>query len=364
MTAQRCPECGTQRDADGNAGCECPIPTTAASGAGGAAERAEAIAAAEDFDPLRIRPYVTLPEYPAAEPTAGPEPGTEPGPGQGQRPGPGAEAPTAAMPALPATGLPPSAATPLAGTADSPRPADIGLFGDVPPPLGGTYEDYGDDGEDGEAEGDGAADDPALRRRGRLRRKSVMALAVAAVVAAVVGAGVLVVELLPASEHGPRALPDERASVPRAAPSTESEASAPGVVQPLGSPTAAPSGPASPSAAATSAEPSPSATPTPSASPSDSASGRPTGTASGDPDDGAESGAATLSEGANGPAVTDLQRRLNQEQLYTGEEDGVFDAEVREAVHRYQFSFNVRGDRTGDYGPNTRRSLESRTDGS
>ncbi|HWU10627.1 MAG TPA: peptidoglycan-binding protein, partial [Streptomyces sp.] len=57
MTGHMCPECGGEQGARPRAGCAC--------GAGAAARagreaRAAEIAAAEDFDPLRIRPYVTL----------------------------------------------------------------------------------------------------------------------------------------------------------------------------------------------------------------------------------------------------------------------------------------------------------------
>ncbi|MGW6510897.1 peptidoglycan-binding protein, partial [Streptomyces niveus] len=60
MTGQLCPECGTPRDAYGRpgAGCDC-------------SERA-AIAAAEDFHPLRIRPYVALKEPDGATPSTPP----------------------------------------------------------------------------------------------------------------------------------------------------------------------------------------------------------------------------------------------------------------------------------------------------
>src|SRR5690606_35063853 len=51
-----CPECGARRNGDNTPSCAC---TTRASDALRDARTAEA-AAAEDFDPLRIRPYVDL----------------------------------------------------------------------------------------------------------------------------------------------------------------------------------------------------------------------------------------------------------------------------------------------------------------
>jgi hypothetical protein len=53
---RRCPECGAPRDADNTPSCAC---TRRASEALRETRTAEA-AAAEDFDPLRIRPYVEL----------------------------------------------------------------------------------------------------------------------------------------------------------------------------------------------------------------------------------------------------------------------------------------------------------------
>ncbi|WLW55454.1 peptidoglycan-binding domain-containing protein [Streptomyces sp. YU58] len=55
-TAHLCPECGTPRAADNSPSCDC---TRRASDALQATRTTEA-AAAEDFDPLRIRPYVDL----------------------------------------------------------------------------------------------------------------------------------------------------------------------------------------------------------------------------------------------------------------------------------------------------------------
>ncbi|MFD5542728.1 peptidoglycan-binding protein, partial [Streptomyces sp. NPDC127079] len=51
-----CPECGTPRRPDGSPSCDCNQRTSDALRAARSAEQA----AAEDFDPLRIRPYIDL----------------------------------------------------------------------------------------------------------------------------------------------------------------------------------------------------------------------------------------------------------------------------------------------------------------
>jgi peptidoglycan hydrolase-like protein with peptidoglycan-binding domain len=59
--------------------------------------------------------------------------------------------------------------------------------------------------------------------------------------------------------------------------------------------------------------------------------------------------------------VTELQLRLRQVYLYSGEADGVFGSQVEDAVRTYQLSRNVQGDEPGVYGPATRARLESET---
>ncbi|MFD7117413.1 peptidoglycan-binding protein [Streptomyces sp. NPDC056652] len=103
MTGQLCPGCGTPRAAEDRPGCDCGGAKAAA---GNAAERAAEIAAAEDFDPLRIRPYVKFDaesQAPRSFRTAGP--------------------------------LPPLA--PTGGTAAPPHPAPAGTGEDhpAPPPV-------------------------------------------------------------------------------------------------------------------------------------------------------------------------------------------------------------------------------------
>lgn len=73
-------------------------------------------------------------------------------------------------------------------------------------------------------------------------------------------------------------------------------------------------------------------------------------------------GPIVLREGAGGPEVAELQARLRRLAVYPGPEDGRYDADVREAVSRYQRAYGVAGDPDGVYGAPTRASLESRTE--
>lgn len=90
-----CPECGTPREADRTPSCDC---TARASEALHRARTADA-AAAEDFDPLRIRPYVEVGDQETA-PRPGPARGAGPvdGEGSAHRAALGGEAAPAAAP--------------------------------------------------------------------------------------------------------------------------------------------------------------------------------------------------------------------------------------------------------------------------
>ncbi|MBJ6613491.1 peptidoglycan-binding protein [Streptomyces sp. I4(2020)] len=72
-----------------------------------------------------------------------------------------------------------------------------------------------------------------------------------------------------------------------------------------------------------------------------------------------------LREGDAGPDVAALQERLLRvpDVYRDGRTDGRYDATLREAVARFQLWYGVRGDETGVYGDDTRRALESHTDG-
>ncbi|MFD8543851.1 peptidoglycan-binding protein [Streptomyces sp. NPDC059649] len=91
------------------------------------------------------------------------------------------------------------------------------------------------------------------------------------------------------------------------------------------------------------------------------ASGSVTDAPGGDDPSAAPTGPIVLREGSSGPEVTELQGRLRQLALYLGAEDGRYDADVRNAVSRYQRTYGVTGDPDGVYGPRTRQSLEART---
>ncbi|MFP8904608.1 peptidoglycan-binding domain-containing protein [Streptomyces atacamensis] len=127
---------------------------------------------------------------------------------------------------------------------------------------------------------------------------------------------------------------------PSASGSPEPEASAPST--PATAPDNTPSGPAQP-------VPTPPASAAPQPNPASQQSRSP---ASG-----------VLREGDSGPEVAELQRRLRQIQdVYPGGDvDGRYDAEVAEAVARYQQWYGIRGDEEGVYGDDTRRDLEART---
>ncbi|MEV3973360.1 peptidoglycan-binding domain-containing protein [Streptomyces sp. NPDC050698] len=104
--------------------------------------------------------------------------------------------------------------------------------------------------------------------------------------------------------------------------------------------------PQPPGAATTAPDHTPTPTPTPPV------------TAGVDPD-----GAGTLREGAGGPEVTELQRRLLRipDVYRDGSISGRYDATLTAAVARFQLWYGIRGDETGVYGDDTRTALESRT---
>ncbi|MEU0003543.1 peptidoglycan-binding protein [Streptomyces sp. NPDC006314] len=309
-----CPECGAPRGPDHTPSCDC---TERASEALREARTAEA-AAAEDFDPLRIRPYVDV-EQPRPAPAAA---------------GASADAETRPVPAV-------EAPRPLRA-AVGPTTAGLRMF-----EAGGTDEP-------------GAAEPAAERPRRRSRR--VVPLAVA-------GAGVAVVVAAgfaggPFSYHTPsrdRAAEEVRESVPDVTAPGPASPTAPGAPAASRPPAQAPS---------TSAAPSPS--PSPSSSPSPSASRSPSGSASATPSPVTVSAppgtapatpavAPVLRRGDFGPEVTELQQRLRGLNLYGDQIDGLFTRPVEDAVRNYQLARGVRGDEPGVYGPATRASLEAET---
>ncbi|MGY5005189.1 peptidoglycan-binding domain-containing protein [Streptomyces griseus] len=376
MTGHACPECG--RRTAGEPGTEHRVPCRCGAGAGAApltedeqrAARTAEIAAAEDFDPLRIRPYVTLTDLDAR---AGGGGLAESG-GSAATSGPGtSEAATAPV------GTP---SAPGAAGAPGATETTMPLFlGDDGPGAGvGTGVDTGT----GTVAGASAPAGPGGRRRSAgaepvfapdpvqpRRRRPFGALAVGAAVAAVVGTAAFAGGLFGGDDSRDEALPEATTSVP----DTEDEPAA--SVAPSPSASAAPS--RTPSASATpSASPSASASPTRSQEPTPTAtaSASPTASAPATPDGGggassappaeappAELAGPSLRPGDRGPEVAELQNRLMEVWLYSGPSDANYNDRVENAVAVYQSYKAIQGDPAGVYGPHTRRALEAETSG-
>ncbi|MGW8798416.1 peptidoglycan-binding domain-containing protein [Streptomyces sp. NPDC055775] len=336
MTGQVCPECGTDnRSAQRPDGT--PEGTPSAGPGCGCAERAARraaaqaeTAAAEDFDPLRIRPYVTLGDDATAADVmaAGTPSGNDAAmtmPLFLDR-----EAMTGPAPALPESA---GAPEPRYGTGDA--TATMDAVGRV---------------------------DPVQPRR----RRPFAAVAVGAAVVTVVGTAAFVGGLFSGDGKGgadrEQALPSTiRSAVPDSSTSPDASTSA------SPSPSASPSASASPSVSA-SASPSASTSPSPYATSSHPAA--PTAPASAEESAGTSSSPSiakphgrTLQRGDHGPAVAELQRRLQEVWLYRGRDDGDYTGQVEHAVSVYQSYRSVEGDPAGVYGPNTRRALEAETTG-
>ncbi|SEC74020.1 Putative peptidoglycan binding domain-containing protein [Streptomyces misionensis] len=298
-----CPECGGPRSAAGAPSCDC---AERAAEALRETREAEA-AAAEDFDLLRIRPYVEVgPDDPDA---------TRPVPPVG-----------ATLPPRPADGPAVFASPAAVGGAEPPAPERP----EPPGPAGGRH---------------------------RLRRTALVAAAGAGAVA------VAAVGLALFSYHAPSrdgAAPDIRESVPDLPPPDPSGTPVHGAPAPSRSaarsplPSAPPSTTPSPSPSAPSPTPTARRTPSGAASPTPSATTAPHTT---------PAGAPALRRGDVGPQVADLQFRLWQLNLYQGAFDGVFTRSVENGVRTYQLARGVQGDPAGVYGPATRAALEGETSG-
>ncbi len=337
-----CPECGTPRAADGSPSCAC---TQRASDALRDARTAEA-AAAEDFDPLRIRPYVELGSTLAPEGTAPPEGETQRLPAieetmllRAVTPSPSPPHPPP-LPTSPAAQEETSVLPTLRGPSDTaPIATDLSLFagdGDIPEPP--------------------TEADPPRRHR----RTVLLAVAGAVVVVAVAAgfaSGLFSYKTPSRDDAAPQ---DVRAGVPTASksaasvtPSTSGSTSA----HPTSAPptpsfsvSPSPSASSSPSASA-SRSTAPSRTPTATATSSASATGR----------QGGSSTAPVLQLGSKGPEVTELQLRLAQLNLYTGPDNGTYDTQVQTSVRTYQLARGIQSDTLGVYGAATRARLESET---
>lgn len=67
----------------------------------------------------------------------------------------------------------------------------------------------------------------------------------------------------------------------------------------------------------------------------------------------------TLRRGDSGAAVHDMQYTLWHLGLYHGRQYGSYDADTAASVRKFQEWDGVRGDAAGEYGPNTRRALQT-----
>ncbi|MFD6435433.1 peptidoglycan-binding protein [Streptomyces venezuelae] len=202
----------------------------------------------------------------------------------------------------------------------------------------------------------GDADPPEPRR---LRKRPLALLAVTGAVAAVTAATVFAVGLLSSASDGPtrdRTLPDDLASAyadptKPEAPSAHTSASS----------SRTPSAPAS-TRPSRSASPTRSALPPPSPPSSEPpTTARATGSVGTSASPPRATAGTTLRQGDEGAQVRELQGRLAQLYLYVGEMDGSYTYEVTTAVRRYQWARGLRDDAQGEYGRETRRSLESET---
>ncbi|MGW0843929.1 peptidoglycan-binding domain-containing protein [Streptomyces sp. NPDC002787] len=302
-TGPVCPQCGTPRATDGTPACTCGRLASDAH----RDIRAAQAEAAEDFDPVRIRPFVkvgdeTEPPDPSKTDEGAPQPGASPD----------GDAPT----------------TPLEPLHDEANPADSGP----------------EDAPDGQ--------------RRRFRSRAALAAGAGVAAAAVLVTGGIIGGLF--SYEAPArdgAAPDDvRADLPEAVAGDEASSSA----TPSPTPSSAnPSKSSSPSASASPSEsrttPTGSSTPTRTPSESDA-----TATAAPAPTRSDEE-APVLGLGDTGPEVTELQLRLREIGLYNGAIDGDYDRTVESAVRAYQLTRVVLGDESGVYGEATRASLESET---
>ncbi|MEH0576350.1 peptidoglycan-binding protein [Streptomyces sp. B21-108] len=306
-----CPLCGAPRSADGTPGCAC---ARLASDAHRTARTTEA-AAAEDFDPVRIRPFVMLGDD-----------DQDP-----QQDGPGPE--TTAAPTV----------------TTSPEPVELPPSEEPEEPE--EFKEFKEFDKGAEGGGSEARPDTSDGPRPNRRRLHLLALA-GALAAAVTAAGLAAVLLYKAPERDGSSAEGVRVPVPE----VTSEAASPA------RPSSAQASRTQPSSPTASGSPSP-ASPTPEA-PTRSAvppSAPSTGTASASPS-ATVSTPLVLRLGDSGPQVVELQLRLRQIGYYGGEADGEYGRQVESSVRTYQLTRAVLKDESGVYGAATRASLEAETD--
>ncbi|MEU8524731.1 peptidoglycan-binding domain-containing protein [Streptomyces sp. NPDC048629] len=311
------------------------------------------MAAAEDFDPLRIRPYVNL-EASGAEAD------------------PHVPMPPADLPTVVSEGLDPAtAAMPMPMPAVSHDGMDAGARAGAG--IGYAAESGG--GPQAYSEGDASETMPLLLDRAAFgappeadpeheppgRRRGLMVALVAGL--AVAGTAAFAVGVLGGDDQDGLAGPDAASSstallvseAPTPTPSeSESESdreSASPSTSESASRSASPS--ASPSRTASAAAP----------RRSTSAPAPSTSSSRAEPPTGPEDGGPTLSRGDSGPEVLELQRRLKEIWAYKGPENGEYSGKVEEGVASFQSYMHIEEDPWGVYGPATREALEAVTSG-
>ncbi|MEV6795597.1 peptidoglycan-binding protein [Streptomyces sp. NPDC051320] len=191
------------------------------------------------------------------------------------------------------------------------------------------------------------------------RRRPFAVFAGGAGVVAVLGAAAFAAGLFSADDSAQdRALPDTASTAPDEplpSPVMPSASATPSATPS----TARPSPSASPSVHPSTPHPSATATASAVSSPSPSITARVTAEVS-EPSSPAPAH-GVLRRGDSGPGVVNLQQRMNQVYVYRGPADGLFDQDVEEAVGRYQSWMGIQDDPPGVYGPATRRALEAAT---
>ncbi|QQM43606.1 peptidoglycan-binding domain-containing protein [Streptomyces liliifuscus] len=358
-----CPECGAPWESGGSPTCDCGRRAADAL----LETRSAEAAAAEDFDPLRIRPYVDLapptpeaadsaasatPEPPAGTPGAPAADGTayehgrghehEHGYEQGYDHGYGYGAPSEPPPTSEMHEREPADA---AATAQLPRATALPHS---PSPDRSLFE---------EAHRLDPAEEPTEGTGRRRRFALVGAGATAAVVAAAGFASGLFSYDAPSRES---AAPDDiRASVPDATLDEPSPSVSESPTRsPSPSPTESSSASATPSPTRSTASPAP---PRPTATTRAPSTGAPTPTTSRPSTPPEKAEPVTLRRGDEGPEVTELQQRLQQVALFAGTPDGDYDNKTETAVRNYQLTRGINNEDAGTYDKETRTRLESET---
>jgi hypothetical protein len=330
LAGPSCPECGKPRGADGTPTCSC---ARRASDVHRQSRTAEA-AAAEDFDPVRIRPFVDI------DANAGAEEGSTPG---AEAEGAAAESETAGTDAGAAKDVD-----------ERQQPDHAGELADASTTVvqGGPASL-----SDGDLLTPPRADGTSARRR----RPRALLVTGAAAAAAVVVAGGIVGGLFwydgPSREGSVSG--GVRAGLPQTRPSGHDPSSSGASLTPSSSAQSSATTSSSPGATSADDRAAPTATGGPSGSPPAATA---TATAPGAPVPSASDGRdPVLRYGDKGPEVVELQLRLRQIGYYRGDADGDFDRDVESAVRGYQLTRVILKDESGVYGVATRASLEAET---